>query len=111
MKKYLMPLFYASDEEKPALSQKLFGEGVPAMYQVLSKKMVPGKKFFWGDKCSATDIGLGSFFLGMVRNPKNPMKAGWDATWAAAPENIKTWIANIEEEFKEYLASRPESEF
>ena len=73
--------------------------------------MTPGKKFFWGDKCTITDIAFGSFFINMVRNQKSPMKDGWNATWANAPENVKAWIANVEEEFKEYLASRPEREF
>ena len=53
------------------------------------------------------DFVVGGMLTNNVLNPKSALKEQWEAAWANAGENLKTYAANFQEEMKEYLASRP----
>jgi len=61
-----------------------------------------------GDSLTTCDFSIAGFFVNVVLNEKNTMAEGWKAAWETAPEALKTYIANFQEEMKEYIDSRPQ---
>ena len=70
-----------------------------------------GSKFIIGDKITLYDVNVAGFFVNIVLNPQNPGKDLWAKAWESTPENIKTYVANFQEAFKEYLANRRPGSF
>ena len=99
--------FQAKEEDKPAIIESLFATDVPALFAVLDKK-IGAHKFIIGDTLSLVDFCVGGMIVNMVLNPNSAMKTQWEAAWATAGENLKTYVANFQAEMKEYLDKRPE---
>ena len=106
--KYLMPLMRAADADKPAIMGTLMSEGMPKLYETLSRK-IGDRKWIVGDAFSSSDITGAGFFFNMVENPVNPMSAMMAEGYKAAPANLHAWIANVRAEMKEYLDTRKPS--
>ena len=109
MAKYVVAIFTAKEEDKPAIEAKIFGEGLPALLALLEKE-IPENGWFHGNKLSANDFIVGGFFTNTALNEKSnlykPAKAVIDSV--AGPKTL-AYIARFQEEFKNYLANRPVS--
>ena len=66
-----------------------------------------GKKFFVADTVKHVDFVVGMYLINVVLNVNNPLHAQYTECWKNAPDNLKVYVANLQEEFKDYLASRP----
>ena len=81
---------------------------MPAFFGHVSRKL-SGTKFYMGDEIKYADFILGGFFVNNVHNPSSKFADRWQKVWESAPENVKTYVANFQEEMKDYLASRPKN--
>ena len=106
--KHMIKAMFALAEEKPALVQALFETHVPALFTDLGRHC-SGKKFMIADTLRHVDFVVGGWILNVVLNPNFAMHAQFTTAWNNAPENLKTYIANLQDEFKDYLAARPQN--
>ena len=106
--KYIVPIYKAAAADKPALMGTLTNEGMPKLYETLSRK-IGDRKWIQGDAFSSADITGAVFFFNLVENPISPMSAMMADGHKAAPANVHAWIANVRAEMKEYLDTRKAS--
>ena len=99
--------FKASAEEMPALRAEFVNTLFPAFVTTLSKSLEKiGTKYLCGDEPCIYDYCVGGLFTNCILNPNNPLADKWPAAYAAAPQNVKTYVANFQEDMKDYLPSR-----
>lgn len=65
-------------------------------------------KFLHGDKLKVTDFVLAGFFNNVICNKLNPQHAGWMKLWDKSSSTLKKYVADFEEEMKDYMAMRPQ---
>ena len=108
MSRKFMKWYFGAEEDKAAAAESLFKTDVPALLAVLDKK-VGEHKFILGDSLSLVDFCVGGMITNMFLNPNSALKAQWEAAWANAGENLKTYATNFQAEMKEYLEARPQT--
>ena len=102
-------VFQAKEEDKPAAVENFIKNDLPWFMGHLERKL-EGHKFILGDSLSMVDFVIGGLFTNMILNPNNKMATQFADFWAnQAGEKCKAYAANFQEEFKEYLASRPQN--
>ena len=72
--KHFFTTWFASPEEKPAKMEILFGTELPALLNIVGKKLAPCKKFFVSDTVKHIDFVVGMWMINAVLNPNSPMK-------------------------------------
>ena len=63
-------------------------------------------KFLTGDSVSIYDFVVAGFFTNWVFNAKNVNYNTWQGVWATAGPRLQKYLADFQEEMKDYLASR-----
>ena len=72
------------------------------------EKMLPAdKKFICCDTTCVYDFQIGGFFCNLPLNEFAKDKEMWAAEWEKAPARVKQYVADFQEDQKEYLAARP----
>ena len=71
-------------------------------------KLLPAdKKFICCDDTCVYDFQVGGFFTNVVHNEFAKDKEMWAAEWEKAPARVKQYVADFQEDQKDYLAARP----
>ena len=92
--------------------KSLFETHVPKYLNELKDTLEqqPGFKFICGDKVTIYDMHVAGYIHNVMLNPKAEFASGWAECMAKhCPERVAQYLQNFREEFKDYLASRPES--
>ena len=89
-------------EEKMAAAKA----AVLAYLQTLEKVLPADTKFLTGDSVSVYDFVVAGFFTNWVLNDKNANYALWQECYATAGPRVQKYVADFQEEMKDYLASR-----
>ena len=103
--KSVTPGVFAQGEDK-AEKMKVAKEAVLAYLQTLEKVLPADTKFLTGDSVSVYDFVVAGFFTNWVFNPKNANYALWQEVYATAGPRVQKYVADFQEEMKDYLASR-----
>jgi len=107
--KTVVPQMFSPEDKKEELTKALLDKHIPEMLSTLSKHCIGNSKFLCGETVTIHDMVVAGGILNSIANPNGRLgQPGLDA-WAAAPENVKTYVANFSEVMKEYLDSRPQS--
>ena len=107
---YLLPLMRAPEDKKGEFFMKLMGEGVPKLWGVMERK-IPENGWIGGANLTMVDIAVGAFLHNIVLNPNGQGAEAWKAAWEQAGPKTKAFVDKFAEEFKEYLATRPQCAF
>ena len=89
-------------EEKMAAAKA----AVLTYLQTLEKVLPAHTKFLTGDSVSVYDFVVAGFFTNWVLNAKNANYALWQECYATAGPRVQKYVADFQEEMKDYLASR-----
>ena len=101
-------VFLSKPEEKEAngeIAAADYTKAVGHFAKVLSQRE---DKFICGNKLTLHDFTVGGIFLNLVVNPNHKDTEFWDKQWAATPDRVKKYVADLQEEMKDYLEARKE---
>ena len=73
----------------------------------LAKLLPEDKKFISGDTTTVYDFQVAGFFTNLVLNEFAKDKDVWAVEWEKAPARVKQYVADFQEDQKDYLAARP----
>ena len=65
-------------------------------------------KFLCGNKLTLHDFTVGGIFLNLVVNPNSKDPEFWAKQWETTPDRVKKYVADLQEEMKDYLEARKE---
>lgn len=80
---------------------------MPTVYAKMQEFLPADKKYLTGDAVTIWDIQIAGVFINLLLNPNAKDPEFWKTEWAKAPERMKKYIADFQEEFKDYLDARP----
>jgi hypothetical protein len=75
---------------------------------ILAKLLPADKKFIHCDSTCIYDFQVAGFFCNLVLNESAKDKEMWAAEWEKAPERVKKYVADFQEDMKAYLDARPQ---
>ena len=108
MNKYVMTWMPGTipEDQKLVALETCMTTGMPWLLGHLERKL-PEQGWITGDKLTWIDILVGGFFVNNVVNPASKRAEAWAKGWAHAGPKVQAYVARFQEEFKDYLASRP----
>ena len=106
MAKRVPPAIWAK-EGREELMATLFNEHVPEFLKKLETLFTDDKKFLCGDHVTIYDIQVCGFFTNLVLNPNSKDPQDWAKVWENTSPRLKKWVADFQEDMKEYLDKRP----
>ena len=80
---------------------------MPKWFAKIVEFLPADKKFLTSDSVSIFDFAVAGVFTNLICNPKSKNPAVWAATWEKAPERVKKYVADFNEDMKGYLDARP----
>ena len=101
------PKIFSSSENQEAELKVVVDEWMPKWFAKLVEFLPADKKFLTGDSVSIYDFAVAGIFTNLICNPKSKNPAVWAATWEKAPERVKKYVADFNEDMKGYLDARP----
>ena len=102
--KSVAPTWFASPETHAATLETAEAATYVMMDKLASK--LTDKTFLCGDKISIYDMVVAGYFTNTFVNPSAKDADVWARVWSKAPERVQKYIADFQEEMKEYLAAR-----
>jgi len=81
-------------------------ETVLNYFKTLEKVLPADTKFLTGDSVSVYDFVVAGFFTNWVLNAKNANYALWQECFATAGPRLQKYVADFQDDMKDYLAGR-----
>ena len=106
--KSIIAMVYCKPEEKEAKMQIASVDYVKACGHIARVLSQREDKFICGNKLTLHDFTVGGFFLNLVINPNNKEPEFWAKQWETTPDRVKKYVADLQEEMKDYLEARKE---
>ena len=106
MAKIVPPLFAKEGrEEKIKNIEEVI---IPEFLKKFETLLSDDRKFLCNDTLSIYDIGASGLFTNIILNPNSKDPEVWARVWETVSPRIKKWVADIQEELKDYFAKRAE---
>ena len=112
-KHFNYPVWYAKEEEKEGLYNKIWDDVLPAFLKTLDNTLSKNldDKFLCGNSITVFDIYVAGYFYNVILNPKSEVAAGWTTCMNAnSSDAVNAYLNNFEEVFKGYIQNRPQSD-
>ena len=106
--KSIVGMVFCKPEEKEAkmeIAAADYAKACGHIARVLSQRE---DKFICGNKLTLHDFTVGGIFLNLVVNPNSKDPEFWAKQWKTTPDRVKNYVADLQEEMKDYLEARKE---
>ena len=104
----VVPGLFSTAEDRDAKRNEATEKYFVPFFDKLATRLAD-RQYLCGETLTVYDMSVGGVLINLFTNPSAKDAEYWATIWAAAPDKVKKYHADVSAEFKDYLEKRPKN--